>query len=230
MKKYTNKFNLFLFQNPLAMMLIIVVYNILCSRCLAYCSIWDWNPGAMFLSEPEESRVTDKDEGVVRYPTCVEGLANLLVTKEVLDSSTESSSNDESSTLSSDSTESDVDPIEKYSARVIFNAYKMYLYDFRKTDIVKDSMEFMDTQFPRELLGRTQEELKEELCVVIRFQAHVANLEVSNVERDLLNKFRSAIITYNVALVTEVLNKPEQVRNLFNFTLTSFQEEVTPKI
>lgn len=219
MKKYTNKLNLFLFKNPLAMMLIVVVYNILCSKSLAYCSIWEWNPGAMFLSEPEESRVTDKDEGIVHYPACVEGLANLLVTKEVLDSSTESSSNDSSS---NDSMESDIDPIEKYSARVIFNAYKTHLHNFSKTDIVKDSMEFMDTQFPRELLGRALEELGDELSLVNRFTAKVITLDVSNSEQDLLNKFIAAIITYNSCIITNSFNEPATVHTIFDDTLKTF--------
>lgn len=115
-------------------------------------------------------------------------------------------------------TDSNVDLLEKYNPTTIFNTYKLYTQHCKNPEeVYQRSMDFMKTGFPEQFLAKTIEELSKPETLINRFQEKAGDEIVlkSLIEIDCFVNFRTAMITYNVSLVRNILEDPEQVKNIF---------------
>lgn len=149
---------------------------------------------------------------------------------EESDNSDTKSDNSDTKSKDSDteSNDSDTDPLTKYSAKIIFNLFKLALQNCETDeDIFEKSMEFMSTKFPNDLFAKTEVETKNPLANINVFQEKATQelIFASQEEFYQFLYFRSAITAYNVGLITNTLDEIEKIEETYNFVLELFISE-----
>lgn len=131
------------------------------------------------------------------------------------------SESSESSKESSDSeSDSDSDPVNNYSTQIILNNYKMYVADSTGDhEFIGRSLHFIATQFPEELLGKTEPEITDDQSVVNRFLTKLSDECPDNVSLRELISLKASITTYNYGAVLNVLDNEELLEKVYLHTI-----------
>jgi len=125
--------------------------------------------------------------------------------------------------------------LNEYSTHVIFNTYKMHVLNSNDDNIMRSSLRFMATQFPSELLPKTEDHIKDPSSLFNLFLEKTEEISLkSQLDLNLLIYFRASITTYggggvllgvnnveshpmmeqifsaNVAIVTKAMGLPQK--------------------
>ena len=117
--------------------------------------------------------------------------------------------------------DSDIPLLEKYSTAVLFNIYKQAVSNCSgPSDVIRKAMIYMSRDFPQDLLAKTDEELRDPEATIHRFQDKaLGDLNLTQkVDELTFLSFRTAIATYNAALILKI-EDPAFIERIFILTL-----------
>jgi len=155
----------------------------------------------------------------------------LYVQKDGLVSYTPDSSSSENSDSSSsyhsdsssDSSSSDGNILDRYSLRIIFNSYKLFVLD-RDQDELIHSLVFMLTQFPEALIAKTQTQFNDNPSLIHDFLERAPIQFKDENEETSFIIFKACVISYqklillndsdNIAAFTDFVNQQLSVEDL----------------